>query len=154
MNNHLATPQFVKFDDDIIDISAGEWHALALSVKGEVYAWGLSNHTALTDDLVACQLPAKIKTLPSVVKLFTTPHSTINVVKTASGAWYGWGSESSPNMIPTKNNRGKDVQKIIGMDSVESVVCSPWAVFFFLEKHKASIRRIERFSDVVLLLQQ
>jgi hypothetical protein len=149
---HIATPVQVPIKDTIIDVSAGEWHCIALSASRDVYVWGLSNNQA-TVDHPNCAAPAKIKQLSGVQSLYTTPHSTINIVTKTNGEVFGWGFENSMG-VPVPDITSKKIQQLYGVEGVKHFVCTHMTVFFITGKHKANVKRIEKFSDVVITLLQ
>ena len=97
-------------DEHIVSISAGEYHALALTNKGRLYAWGSNAHgelgLRLTWGFTGDQVEPDRLSQPTVVTLSDTATGsdsrvvkmvagiTHSVALTESGRVYTWGSNS------------------------------------------------------------
>ncbi|HWR12911.1 MAG TPA: hypothetical protein VN445_13890 [Rectinemataceae bacterium] len=98
--------------NDIIDISAGWYHSLALGKDGTAYSWGSNEKGELGDGTLVSRLTSVKVTAPAGVAfadIETGGHSSFGV--TSDGAVYGWGYNShrlisdtatASYLIPTK----------------------------------------------------
>ncbi|OYT91120.1 MAG: RCC1 repeat-containing protein [Burkholderiales bacterium PBB3] len=76
---------------NIVDVTAGTWHGLALDASGRVWAWGLDTSGQLGRGRILGQsVPAVVQGLPPVVQVSAgTAH---NLAIDESGAVWAWGS--------------------------------------------------------------
>lgn len=98
--------------ENIVDIDAGDEHALAVDTNGDVFAWGYSyyNSLGLEDTTNFGKTPAKVKNLSNVEKIFAGDNYSF-AVKTDKTAW-GWGINSN-NEIGTGGPGVCQNQKVV-----------------------------------------
>lgn len=80
-------------DLTLIDIAAGGWHSTALTVKGEVYAWGRGEHGRLGfgDDKSSKMVPQKVQLLAAEDIVQISCGGTHSVALTRDGRMFSFG---------------------------------------------------------------
>ena len=86
--------------NNIVDIGAGSYHAVAVNGSGEVYTWGLNNCGQLGNGSTTNEkAPIKINGLSNIVKV--DAYKNITLALDSSGNLYAWGEGYSkePKLI-------------------------------------------------------
>jgi alpha-tubulin suppressor-like RCC1 family protein len=86
-----ATPVKIIFpgDPQVVDVSCGFAHTLALTADGALYSWGRNDNGELGvpgEENATTPIPVEIP--GTITKIFATFHS---LVQTTDGSLYGWG---------------------------------------------------------------
>jgi alpha-tubulin suppressor-like RCC1 family protein len=117
------TPVEVDVPGTVIQIAAGGVHSMALNSLGDVYTWGYSRHgqlgTGLTGDGAKLETPTLVASLPDIVQIGAG--SLSSYARTAAGALYGWGYNSS-GRLGTGNSDNQATPTLLNQ-TLETV---PW----------------------------
>lgn len=112
-NNNMLIKTPTKIDlPEMIDISSGIGHIVALSNDGEVYAWGRNKYGQLGNGLELDEYtsPEKIESLTNIIKI----ESGINhsIALDHNGNIYAWG-DNSYGQFGNGNNIGSNVPVLV-----------------------------------------
>lgn len=80
-------------DLSLVDIAAGGWHSTALTIQGEVYAWGRGEHGRLGfgDDKSSRMVPLKVELLAGEDIVQVSCGGTHSVALTRDGRMFSYG---------------------------------------------------------------
>lgn len=118
--NYIFKPSaFEKFlNIKIKDIAVGDYHSLALSEEGKVYAWGANSNGQLGDGTEnAKYTPVEVPGLSNIKYIFSKGNSSAAI--RADGTVYYWGESnfsSKASNIKSPVNLEVDNKNIIDMD--------------------------------------
>eukprot|EP01029_Cantina_marsupialis_P027901 TRINITY_DN774150_c0_g1_i1.p1 TRINITY_DN774150_c0_g1~~TRINITY_DN774150_c0_g1_i1.p1 ORF type:complete len:410 (+),score=168.37 TRINITY_DN774150_c0_g1_i1:85-1314(+) len=96
VNGNRATPTLVEFFGDnnleVIDISCGEKHNLALTKCGKVYTWGAGDHGRLgVGGSSGSKVPIEVDFFEDEKVDIIAAGAAFNLVSTANNGMYSWG---------------------------------------------------------------
>ncbi len=123
--------QVIKQDDtpltDIVKIYSGTGAFYALTIKGEVYAWGLNNYSQLGDGKTENSNKAKkIENLTGVIDL-TTGYCSAIALKT-DGTAYAWGL-GTYGCLGTGVNANAKVPTKVKTENIKQIVAGVYTVY-------------------------
>jgi len=102
-DSYIDKPLQVETLSNIVDIGAGNYHAIALDEDGNVYTWGLNNSGQLGNGATADEKkPVKLNGLSNIVKV--DAYKNITTALDIDGNLYAWGEgyEKTPQIIFTE----------------------------------------------------
>eukprot|EP01129_Flabellula_baltica_P009605 TRINITY_DN3949_c0_g1_i1.p1 TRINITY_DN3949_c0_g1~~TRINITY_DN3949_c0_g1_i1.p1 ORF type:complete len:747 (+),score=161.89 TRINITY_DN3949_c0_g1_i1:30-2243(+) len=100
------SPTLIRLDSNVIDISCGYNHTVALTSSGEIYTWGANEHGQLGFPIEGCKQLHKPKKLgfTGIVEQIFAGHC-YTVVVTDDGNLYTWGKfGGSRGSTPIQNS--------------------------------------------------
>ncbi|WKU05551.1 hypothetical protein [Micromonospora sp. HUAS LYJ1] len=78
-----------------VAVAGGQWHSIALTATGEVYAWGRNNSGQLgTGDAISHLTPVKATVPAGVVVTAIATHNAHNIAVDENGDLYLWGDNT------------------------------------------------------------
>lgn len=106
-----TTPDQINTLTDIIDIDAGESHAIALKSDGTVWTWGQGSYGALGHgDWSNDTIPQMVAGLTNIVAVAAGGHSS--AVLTADGDVYTWG-RNDEGQLAINNTSNKNTPQLL-----------------------------------------
>lgn len=112
-----VTPIKIPNMENVIDISPGSFHTLALKKDGTVWAWGYNNRGELGNDYANSKIIRKVDGIDNV-KSIHAGLFTSDVVKNDGSLWH-WGSNqilsfdyANYSNIPLKYPNLSDIEKV------------------------------------------
>ena len=111
----------VKITDNVVSVSAGYSHAMAVKTDGSLWAWGYDIFGEYGDEKYEFCFPIKI--MDDVASVSTGANHTM-IIKTDDSLW-AWGRNSEGQLgngtITTRDNNNDSYTPIKIMDSIASV---------------------------------
>lgn len=118
-----VTPVKVTGLTNIVDIAAGNKHALALRGDGTVWAWGARDDGALgggdAKPVLSALAPVPVPGLEGITQIAVGP--THNLALTRDGHVMSWGTNSSGELGVGTRITGWTPAKVTGLDSVVAI---------------------------------
>jgi alpha-tubulin suppressor-like RCC1 family protein len=121
MSGTYGKPQPLPNLTSIVSLAAGRQHSLALSEKGEVFAWGCGRDGALgLGDKSARKSPTKVEELEDVVAIACGRGSSFALTK--DGEVYSWGRDEYGELAQGRSQRFVTRPKIVsGLRNIKSI---------------------------------
>ena len=110
----LITVPGVKFTD----ISAGNYHSMALSTAGDLYTWGLNDAGQLGDNTKVEKHVPTLITVPGVKFTDISAGNDYSMALSTAGDLYTWGDNSNGQLGDNTTN-GKNVPTLITVPGVK-----------------------------------
>src|SRR5574344_344156 len=134
----VTTAEIEKEFKDIVDISAGETHNLAVDINGTVWAWGNNGNGQLGDGTTNNHyVPYRVEGLSNIIKVQTNANRSYAL--TSTGEVYAWGAGYS--VLPQKIAFGKKVNQL----TKEIMLCEDGTIYR-IQKNPV---KINGFNNVV-----
>ena len=90
-----GTREPIRIMEDVVAVSAGSWHTMAITADGNLWAWGYNRFGKLGDSTVArgSHSPSPIKIMDNVAAVSASVDHTMAI--RADGSLWAWGWNSS-----------------------------------------------------------
>jgi alpha-tubulin suppressor-like RCC1 family protein len=92
------TPQRVQGIAEVVQITGGDGHMLALKSDGTVWTWGVNKYGQLgLGDQQGRARPTRIQSLTGVTRIFAS--GSTSAARQTNGSWLWWGSSPAANPV-------------------------------------------------------
>ena len=134
-------PQRIIMDEPVVDIATdGAWHTLAVTLGGEVYAWGESVHGDLgIENAEDTKVPQKIPSLHNIIDVAAGYMFSLAIDR--DGNLYGWGnnyygelgvgSSQDEKATPVKNPYLSNVKQVVAKTWFAAALAQDGKVFMW-----------------------